>query len=306
MAAKVEFAIFSPQAGLNLGALIDRCNVMERLGFHSLWLVDHVFSPLYPDLDHHECLALLSALAVRTGSIRLGILVLCNSFRNPALTAKMLSTIDHLCGGRLEVGIGAGWAEREYVAYGYDFPSMSERLRRLEESAQIIKAMFTEDRPSFTGRYYRISEAMNNPKPLQKPHPPITIGGSGEKVMLRIVAKYADRWNCPSAYRDFNHKMAVLKEHCRAVGRDFSTLQISEQTLITLGRNEAEVEEKWKVGQKMKPFAYTAVRGTPPQIIEQLRERVERGVRMFVLYFSDQAATTTLELFAREVMPAFA
>ncbi len=306
MAAKVEFAIFSPQAGLNLEALIDRCNVVERLGFHSLWLVDHVFSPLYPDLDHHECLALLSALAARTGSIRLGILVLCNSFRNPALTAKMLTTIDHLSGGRLEVGIGAGWAEREYVAYGYDFPSMIERLRRLEESAQIIKAMFTEDRPSFTGRYYRISEAINNPKPLQKPHPPITIGGSGEKVMLRIVAKYADRWNCPSAYRDFNHKMAVLKEHCRAVGRDFSTLQISEQTLITLGRNEAEVEEKWKVGQKMKPFAYTAVRGTPPQIIEQLRERVERGVRMFVLYFSDQAATATLELFAREVMPAFA
>src|SRR5579884_1656671 len=306
MAAKVEFAIFSPQAGLNLAALVERCNLVERLGFHSLWLVDHVFSPLYPELDHPECLALLSALAVRTGKLRLGVLVLCNSFRNPALLAKSLTTIDHLSGGRLEVGLGAGWAEREYVAYGFDFPSMGERLRRLEESVRIVKAMFTEDKPSFSGRYYRISEAVNRPKPLQKPHPPITIGGSGERVMLRIVAQYADRWNCPSAYRDFNHKLAVLKEHCRAVGRDFATLQISEQTLITLGATEAEVEEKWKVGQKMKPFAYTAVRGTPAQVIAQLRERVERGVRMFVLYFSDQAAPATLDLFAREVMPAFA
>jgi len=306
MAAKVEFAIFSPQAGLNLAALVERCNLVERLGFHSLWLVDHVFSPLYPELDHPECLALLSALAVRTGKLRLGVLVLCNSFRNPALLAKSLTTIDHLSGGRLEVGLGAGWAEREYVAYGFDFPSMGERLRRLEESVRIVKAMFTGDKPSFSGRYYRISEAVNRPKPLQKPHPPITIGGSGERVMLRIVAQYADRWNCPSAYRDFNHKMAVLKEHCRAVGRDFATLQISEQTLITLGATEAEVEEKWKVGQKMKPFAYTAVRGTPAQVIAQLKERVERGVRMFVLYFSDQAAPATLDLFAREVMPAFA
>ncbi len=305
MAAKVEFAIFSPQAGRSLESLVDRCNLVERIGFHSLWLVDHVFSPLYPELDHPECLALLSALAARTDKIRLGVLVLCNSFRNPALLAKSLTTIDHISGGRLEVGLGAGWAEREYDAYGYEFPPMGTRLKQLEESVQIVKAMFSEPRASFNGRYYRIAEATNIPQPLQKPHPPITIGGSGEKVMLRIVAKYADRWNCPSAYKDFNHKMAVLKEHCRAVGRDFGTLQISEQTLITLGATEAEVEEKWKVGQKMKPFAYTAVRGTPAQVVTQLKERVERGVRMFVLYFSDQAAPATLDLFAREVMPAF-
>ncbi|HUY18990.1 MAG TPA: TIGR03560 family F420-dependent LLM class oxidoreductase [Candidatus Binataceae bacterium] len=306
MAAKVEFGIFSPQAGLNLATLIERCNLAERLGFHSLWLVDHVFSPLYPDLDHHECLALLSALAARTGSIRLGVLVLCNSFRNPALLAKSLTTIDHISGGRLEVGLGAGWAEREYDAYGYEFPSISVRLKQLEESVQIIKAMFSEARPSFNGSYYRIAEATNNPKPLQKPHPPITIGGSGEKVMLRLVAKYADRWNCPSSYRDFNHKLAVLKDHCQAVGRDFNTLQISEQTLVCMGRDEAEAEEKWKAGQKMKPFSNTAVRGTPGQVVDQLRERVDRGVRMFVCYFSDQAAPATLEMFAREVMPAFA
>src|SRR5487761_1435533 len=124
MAAKVEFGIFSPQAGMNLPAMIERVKNAERSGFHAVWLVDHVFSPAYPELDHLECLALLSALAAQPGKIRLGVLVLCNSFRNPALLAKALASIDQISGGRLEIGLGAGWAEREYHAYGYEFPSI--------------------------------------------------------------------------------------------------------------------------------------------------------------------------------------
>src|SRR5581483_5750086 len=178
MAAKVEFAIFSPQAGLNLAALVERCNLVERLGFHSLWLVDHVFSPLYPELDHPECLALLSALAVRTGKLRLGVLVLCNSFRNPALLAKSLTTIDHLSGGRLEVGLGAGWHQPDHEAYGFGLPPAKERLDRLSEGVRVVREMFTNQRASFQGTHYRIEDASNIPQPVQA-RVPIIVGGGG-------------------------------------------------------------------------------------------------------------------------------
>src|SRR5260370_834761 len=118
--------------------------------------------------------------------------------------------------------------------------------------------------------YHSIEEAYNSPKPVQQPHPPITIGGSGEKVMLRIVAKYADRWNCPAGYRNFEQKFGALKEHCKAIGRDINTINVSEQLLVCLGHSEAEVEEKWKAAQRLKPFVFTGIKGTPQQLVEQL------------------------------------
>jgi len=196
--------------------------------------------------------------------------------------------------------------EEEYRAYGYEFPPIAVRLGQLEETLQILKAMFTTKRANFEGRYHRVADALNNPKPVQQPHPPITIGGSGEKVMLRIVASYADRWNIPSGYRSLDDKLAALKGHCRAVGRDFDTIEISEQLLVCIGRSEEEVEQKWKLARGLKPFVYTGIKGTPPQIVEALRERIRKGIKMFTIFFSDFAPPETIELFAREVMPAFA
>ncbi|HZZ07128.1 MAG TPA: TIGR03560 family F420-dependent LLM class oxidoreductase [Candidatus Binataceae bacterium] len=306
MSGKVDFAFWSPQAGATVKTLLDRAEMAERLGYHSFWLVDHFWSPGMPDVDLLEAVTMMSALAARTERVRIGTLVLCNSFRNPALLAKSLTTIDHISNGRLEVGLGAGWMEQEYRAYGYEFPSVGTRLRQLEEGLQILKAMFTENRANFKGRYYTVTDAPNNPKPVQKPHPPIMIGGAGEKVMLRLVAKYADRWNCPAGYRDFKKTLGVLHEHCRAVGRDPKDITVSEQLMVCIGANRAEADQKWEMAKGRKPFSFTAVKGTPDEVVKQLREHVSWGVTMFTMMFADMAPPQTVELFAREVMPAFA
>jgi F420-dependent oxidoreductase-like protein len=305
MSGKIEFAFWSPQAGATVKTLLDHAEIAERLGYHSLWLVDHFWTIGMPDVDLLEAVTMMSAIAARTERLRIGTLVLCNSFRNPALLAKSLTTIDHISNGRLEVGLGAGWMEQEYRAYGYEFPSMGTRLRQLEEALQILKAMFTENRANFKGRYYTVADAPNNPKPVQKPHPPITIGGAGEKVMLRLVAQYADRWNCPAGYRDFGKTLGVLHEHCRAVGRDPRKIAVSEQVMVCIGANKAEVDRTWEMAKRRKPFSFTAVKGTPEEVIDQLRERVARGVTMFMMMFADMGPPQTVELFAREVMPAF-
>ncbi|MFZ1122753.1 MAG: TIGR03560 family F420-dependent LLM class oxidoreductase [Candidatus Binataceae bacterium] len=306
MSGKVEFAFWSPQAGATVKTLLDRAEMAERLGYHSFWLVDHFWTLGMPDVDLLEAVTMMSAIAARTERVRIGTLVLCNSFRNPALLAKSLTTIDHISNGRLEVGLGAGWMEQEYRANGYEFPSVGTRLRQLEEGLQILKAMFTENRATFKGRYYTVTDAPNNPKPVQKPHPPIMIGGAGEKVMLRLVAKYADRWNCPAGYRDFKKTLGVLHEHCRAVARDPKEITVSEQLMLCIGANKAEADQKWEMAKGRKPFSFTAVKGTPDEVIKQLRERVAWGITMFTIMFADMAPPQTVELFAREVMPAFA
>ncbi len=306
MSGKIEFAFWSPQAGATVKTLIDRAELAERLGYHSLWLVDHFWTIGMPDVDLLESIPMMSAIAARTERVRIGTLVLCNSFRNPALLAKSLTTIDQISNGRLEVGLGSGWMEAEYRAYGYEFPSIGTRLRQLEEGLQILKAMFTENRASFKGRYYTVADAPNNPKPIQKPHPPIMIGGAGEKVMLRLVAKYADRWNCPAGYRDFKKTLGVLHEHCRAVGRDPGEITASEQVMVCIGANKAEADQKWEMAKGRKPFSFPAIKGTPDEVVKQLRERVSWGITMFTMMFADMAPPQTVELFAREVMPAFA
>jgi F420-dependent oxidoreductase-like protein len=306
MSGKIEFAFWSPQAGATVKTLYDRAEMAERFGFHSLWLVDHFWTIGMPDVDLLEAVTMMSALAARTERVRIGTLVLCNSFRNPALLAKSLTTIDQISNGRLEVGLGAGWMEQEYRAYGYEFPSMGTRLRQLEEGLQILKLMFTENRANFKGRYYSVSDAPNNPKPIQKPHPPILIGGAGEKIMLRLVAKYADRWNCPAGYRDFKRTLGVLREHCSAVGRDPKTLTVSEQLMVSIGANREEADKKWEMAKGRRPFSFTAIKGTPDEVIAQLREHVSWGIEMFTIMFADLAPPQTVELFAREVMPAFA
>src|ERR1700682_4419369 len=166
MSGKVEFAFWSPQAGATVKTLLDRAEMAERLGYHSFWLVDHFWTLGMPDLDLLEAVTMMSAIAARTERVRIGTLVLCNSFRNPALLAKSLTTIDHISNGRLEIGIGAGWMDEEYRAYGYEFPETPVRLKQLQEGLEILKAMLgPEKKPTFKGKSYSIDGAMNNPKP---------------------------------------------------------------------------------------------------------------------------------------------
>ncbi len=303
---KIRFGLFSPQSGLGFDSLAARAQLCERLGFHSIWLDDHMWTRAMPDLDHLDVIPALAALAAHTQTLRLGALVLCYAYRSPAMLAKALCSIDQISKGRLDVGIGIGWMREEFQAYGFEYPRVGTRLRQMEEALQVLKAMFTEPKATFKGRYFSVADAYNNPKPVQKPHPPITIGGAGKKVMLRLVAKYADRWNIPGGYPDIAGLTAALKAHCEAVGRDFNQIEISEQLLVCMGANAEEVERKWQFASRMKPFAATAIKGTPPQLAAALKDRVAQGVTTFIVFFSDGSAPQTLETFAKEVMPAFA
>ncbi len=202
-----------------------------NLAFAHAWLFDH-FMPVTMDPTGPvlEGWTLLAALAAQTERVRLGVMVTSNTFRHPALLAKEAVTLDHISGGRLDFGIGAGWHEMEHQAYGIELYSPGERLRRLEEACEVVLKLWTDDVASFDGKYYQLHDAHFEPKPLQKPHPPVVIGGGGEKRTLRIVARYADIWNYGGGTLDeFVHKSAVLDEHCRAIGREPGEIERSVQ-----------------------------------------------------------------------------
>ena len=307
----VACGIFLPQAGLNFAALTERAQTAEQAGFHSLWLADHMWARGMPDLDYLECWTALTALAMRTTRLRLGTLVLCNSYRNPALVAKMAASFDQISGGRLELGVGAGWMDEEYRGYGYNFPATRVRIEQLDEGLEVMRRLFGEPRSTFQGKYYALDDASNNPKAVQTPCPPITIGGAGERLLLKVVAKHADRWNCPmNAAHELPHKLEILRSHCGEVGRDPAAITVSEQVLVVLGADDADFQRRWTMAkQLLGGFAdldAVAVRGTPDAVADGLNEKAAKGVRLFTIMFGDFAAPETLRLFGERVMPALA
>ncbi len=309
--SRIKFGLFAPQVGVPFSMVKDRAQLIDRLGFHSIWFVDHMWSRGLPDLDHLEAWTLMSATAAVTERLRIGTLVLCNSYRNPALLAKMTASLDNVSNGRLILGLGSGWMDEEYRAYGYPFPSPRVRIEQLEEALSIIKLLLTQPRASFQGKYYAVDEAVNNPKPIQKPHPPILIGGAGEKRLLRVVAEHADIWNCPNnVAHKLEHKLDVLKRHCDAIGRDPASIEVSEQSVMVLGRTEDDLRKKVKFAKQALGAVFdidkTALRGTPDQLIEAIRARSRQGVSFFTVLFGDLNQPETLELFAEKVAPAFA
>jgi len=189
----------------------------------------------------------MTAVAAITRRIELGFLVLCNSYRPPALLAKMAAAFDDISQGRLILGYGAGWFVQEYEAYGYEYPSMRTRLEQLEEGLEILKRMWTEEAPSFAGKHFKIDSVICEPKPVRRP--PILVGGGGEKVLLRIAAEHADIWNNLAVNQGkLVQKRDVLRRHCDAVGRDFAEIALSQQTIVVIGADESE-------GHAMMPAA---------------------------------------------------
>ena len=307
-ARRATFSLFLPQAGFPHAMLRDRAQRLEELGYDGLWLVDHFWARGLPDLEFVEGWTTLAALAEATPKLRLGLMVTCNSYRNPALLAKMVATVDRISNGRLELGLGAGWMDEEYRAYGYDFPSMGTRLAQLEEGLEIVTRMLRERRTTFEGKHYRVVDAPNSPKPVQE-NLPITIGGAGEKKLLRLVARYASRWNCPMSNADDVERLrGVLAAHCKDVGRDVSEIVVSEQTMVVIGATEAEFESKFETAKVMlggfADVGAVAVAGTPDRVVAGLRAKMARGVTDFAVMFGDLGLDDTLALFAREVMPA--
>jgi F420-dependent oxidoreductase-like protein len=308
---RVKFGLFLPQVGVPFTVIKDRVQLADRLGFHSVWFVDHMWSRGLPDLDHLESWTLMSAVAAITERIGIGTLVLCNSYRSPSLLAKMAASLDHVSNGRLLLGLGAGWMEEEYTAYGYSFPTARIRIEQLDEALSVIKLLLTEPRASFQGKYYAIEDAVNNPKPIQKPRPPILIGGAGEQRLLRVVAEHADIWNCPNNVATLlPQKLEALRRHCDAIGRDPQTIEVSEQSIMVLGSDDKDLRNKMQFAKQAFGAIFdiekTALRGTPAQLIEAIHNRSRQGVTFFIGLFGDMNQPETLELFANEVAPAFA
>jgi F420-dependent oxidoreductase-like protein len=269
----------------------------DNSNFDSIYGYDHLIPHYKDDIEKNifECFTLLSITAAITQRIKIGQVVLCNSYRNPSLLAKMLSTLDVISNGRVELGIGAGWYKEEYIAYGYDFASNLTRIKQLDESLKIIKAMWTEKQASFEGKYYTIKEAICNPKPIQKPHPLIMVGGSGEKYLLKVVAKHADRYNLFFGSSDeMKRKISILKEYCNSIGRDYKEdIQYSVVLPCIIRESQEEVnkvliQHKRKdksVEQYIQYLVNGIAIGTPEKILQGIRTYVDIGVKHFVLHF---------------------
>ncbi len=281
----------------------------EELGFDSIWVYDHFHNVPKPAHEAvFECWTTIAAISQRTSRIRLGQMVGCNSYRNPGLLAKITSTVDVISGGRLDWGIGAGWYENEYKGYGYEFAKPSDRIGMLRETVEIVKSMWTQPETSYDGKYYKMSRAHCDPKPLQQPTPPVWIGGGGEQLTLRVVAQHADVSNFGSSVEEFVKKREILKEHCRAVGRDEDTIRKTISSEVFIRATEKEIEQAgsrnpW--GLPADQWREKALVGTPEQVSEKIQKYLDAGCTGFVPWCPDYPSTETIERFAREVIPNF-
>ena len=309
----LELAGVQPDAQWPL--ILEHAREIERLGYDSLWVSDHLHNA--PWIDHgrpsgtprmsapvFECWSLLAALSQTTTRVRLGQLTTANSFRPPALLAKIVATVDVMSGGRVELGIGSGWFEREHLGYGMAFPSAGQRIRMLGEALQVIRSLWTEHEVTFHGTYYDLDRARCSPKPLQQ-RVPLLVGGSGPTT-LKVVAQSADKWNFIGRPEDYPAVCARLREACDAVGRDFDEIgRTWFDTGIVVARSEPAARRAVEVVRATRgvPVERTWLSGTPGHVAEVLGQFVDLGITEFVPQFGDSPNTESLQLFAEEVIP---
>lgn len=321
---RVRFGLFVPQGWIldlvDIDDPVEQYETMtrvaqaaEQLGFDSIWLFDHFHTYFRPVLETtFEAWTSTAALARDTSRIRIGQMVTCNSYRNPALLAKMASTVDVLSHGRLDFGIGAGWYDHEYDAYGYPFPPVAERLRMMGEALQVIHAMWSQPYASFEGQFYRIRGAINEPKGVQQPHPPVWVGGEGERVTLRIAAQYGDATNFGGHLDDmdwYRHKFDVVRGHCESIDRNPDEIIRSanvETTLLCAGDDPDELTRRYRRDESLDEYRTHAIAGGPQEIIDTYGRLIDAGVNYIIV--SDVpglARLDVLEAFASDVLPAF-
>jgi F420-dependent oxidoreductase-like protein len=322
LSAPLQYGAFAPQGWKleysGVGAAdawsrtVELSKIAERVGYDHLWVYDHVETVPRREPTHvFEAFTTLAALAQHTETIRLGQLVTCSSYRNAGLLAKEAAGVDVVSGGRLILGLGAGWYEREYQAYGYEYPTAKHRLEVLEETVDVIKRLWTEETVSFEGKHLRFDGAYCDPKPLQQ-LPEIWIGGGGERVTLRIAAEHADKTNWQVGLDVFIHKSKVLHEHCDRIGRDFDSIVRTHGPDCRLFDSEKDMNAWLHAPDGGHLWGRDAhddyVRdnfiGTVEQVTEKVQGYVDAGCREFVLWFRDYPSSESLERFAAEVVPA--
>jgi alkanesulfonate monooxygenase SsuD/methylene tetrahydromethanopterin reductase-like flavin-dependent oxidoreductase (luciferase family) len=304
----MQVGVYLPQVGISWDELRAKVQQCDALGIHSVWFMDHLYPPMLPQVPGFEAWTTAAALAPITERIRFGHLVLCNGLRHPALLAKMAITLDHASGGRLELGLGSGSYPPEFEAFGIPFPRERERAARLDEALEVIRRLFAQPSASFDGAYYRLRDAPSLPRPLQQPHPPIHVGGAGERRTLPIVARHADVWNCPTyALAELPRKLDLLHEECSRIGRDPATLRVSEEAVLALVARRDQVDEARALAARRFAgpgwgFEAGGYCGTPDDIVARIRTRRELGVEDFVFFLHDRGRPETLELLAKEVI----
>lgn len=302
--AKMGFG-YNPPAGNRKLETVDSGTYMADLrrvldvatpSFDSIWVSDHLN---YTSEFRLECWTLLTWIAARYPDPRLGTIVMCNSFRSPSLMAKMAASLQWMSNGRFILGYGAGWYEKEYQTYGFDFPPPRQRVEMLDEAVQVMKTMWSDAPASFTGKYYRVEDVYSEPRP--EPAPIIMLGTEGEKLGMRVVARYADWWNMILRPPDVRqHKLKVLREHCQAEGRDYDTLRKTLATSVFIDRSHRKAVEM--AGARLTGPAL-AMAGDPVSVREQLSELAAEGFDYAVLTFPGFQDPTDLKLFADEVIP---
>ena len=310
MSHPIRFGIQTSQQNVEWGSMLDLWKKAEGWGYDSLWNFDH-FYPIFVD-PNGPCLegwTTLAALGQATSRVRIGHLVNGNTYRNPCVLAKMAATLDHVTNGRLNLGIGAGWFELEHDAFGLDFKTVRGRLDALDEACRILKGMFTGEPFSLKGKHYTVDNARGLPVPVQKPHPPIMIGGSGEKILLRIVAEHADMWNTSGDADRLGHLVDVIRRHGDAVGRD--TRQIEKTVMMPMCYGGGSEREKFMTQliagmQQCTPdeARRRIMMGSKDECLETVARYGKAGVTHFIFMAFQPVFPDELQAFAEDVAPA--
>jgi len=271
---------FWPNPAQPYAEVLSLATHIEQTGWDGLWYADH-FMPNAEDTSEPmpEAWTTLASLVTQVPRIRMGTLVSGNTYRHPAILAKMAATLDHISAGRMVLGLGSGWQENEHRQYGIPFYSTAQRLARLEEACQVIKLLYCQEKSNFEGKYYQLQNASLEPKPLQTPLP-LLIGGGGEKLTLKITAKYADEWNVWGNVATLVHKMKVLDQHCEAIGCDPSEIQRSAVALLFMSDDQTYLTHMHKA---MSNSERPAIIGTPQQVREIAAEYEAAGVNELII-----------------------
>jgi len=307
MTTSLHFGVTLPQIKRTWAEAREAALTFERLGFDSLWVCDHLYGVPSPANGILEAWTELTAVAAITERVALGTLVTPPFFRNPAVLAKQIATLEQIAPGRAYPGFGAGWFQAEFDGYGCKFPSLGERLRALDESLAIMTGMWTQEKTSFSGTHYSVKDVMCEPKPAKKPR--VLVGGGGEKVLMGIAAKYADTWNNMAVFQgQLAQKVEALRRRCDEAKRDFATLAISQQCNVVIAENESAAKEALAKASKIygghmgAALESHGIWGTPERVIECIQRHVKLGCTGFVIEFFGRDTREPAALFAETVI----
>jgi len=308
---RVRFAIQTPNQGTTWDDIVATWKEADALGYDSAWVFDH-FIPIFGDQEG-PCLegwTLLAALAAETNHLQVGVLVTGNTYRNPALLAKMATTVDQVSHGRLALGIGAGWFERDHTAYGFTFGTPHERARKLGEALQVITKLWSEDHPTFQGKYYRLDHAPFAPRNVQKPHPPIIVGGQGKDWIIPLVARYADGWNAVSGVTPdgIRERRQIIEDECKRIGRTPCPSYVSVLLPLVAITNVPLAGPVVRFGARAvvkKEVAQSILADSPDAIRDRIRAYVDAGASEIILSLRTPFDHELMRRFAQEIMPSF-